>query len=307
MVILGANAQIARSLLHYYAQHEKNNITLFTHRAELLAKNLKALNPVKAEIKTISDYESLKLLHYDLLINCIGAGTPTRLQDNYQLWHDITEKFDRLALDALAESAPKALYVNFSSGAVYGSSLTRPCNGEERSCFAVNNLLPGDYYALMRLNSEARHRSRRKLRIVDLRIFSFFSRYSDPTDGYFLSDVLAALLQKQVLRVQPGNMLRDYVHPQDLCQLIDLAVQQEQINCALDVYSAAAIDKFSLLDALQQRFALQFQLEQTPHQSPNNISSVYCSQFHKAAELGYTPRYSSLKTIMTELEARLEN
>lgn len=307
MVILGANSQIGRSLLEYFADDDGLSLVLFTHRPGLLSQHLESHPLAKTRLEICSDFAQLSTLKYELLLNCIGAGSPGKMQGNHGLWYDITEKFDIMALEALQQSSPQALYVSFSSGAVYGRNRNRPCQAGDRTDFPVNSLPPPDYYSLMRMNAEARHRSKRDLRIADLRIFSFFSRYSGTDDGYLLSDILRALLTRQPLQVSPVSTIRDYIHPGDLARLIRVCAEKPAINIALDVCSRAPVEKFTLLKVLENKFGLRFEIREQEEQRLNGSCDVYCSEYNKAADLGFQPQFSALETLLSEIPAALEN
>ena len=306
ILILGANSQIARSLIDILAKDSTLQLFLFTHRPKLLQECLSSLPALTAELVIHADYQLLHQLECELMINCIGAGSPGKMQNNHNLWYDITERYDCLALTALQRGSPQALYVNFSSGAVYGRGRTRPCRAGEEVSFPVNHLPMTEFYSLMRLNAEARDRTQHNTRIVDLRIFSFFSRFSSCEDRYFLSDVLAALLRREKLLVSPVDTVRDYIHPNDLLQLIELCAKQPTINTAVDVYSREACRKFTILEELKLNYGLQYEVVQEEKNSLNGTCDVYYSENHQAAELGYQPQFTSLQTIISEIKYFLE-
>lgn len=307
IVILGANAQIARSLIVFLASNDAVLFTLFTHRPELLQKHLSGMPNLAAQVEIQTDYRLLEQQEYNILINCIGAGSPGKMQGDHSLWYDITEKYDCLALKAIRQNSPQAIYVNFSSGAVYGRGRNLPCQIDDQTAFQVNHLRPQDYYPLMRLNAEARHRAHPAMRIADLRIFSFFSRFSSCDDGYFLSEVLTALLYHQKLQVSPVNTIRDYIHPSDLAQLIQICARQPVINAALDVYSREPCEKFTILKELGRAFGLQYEILPVERNSLNGSCDVYYSANHKAAELGYQPEFTSMEVILSEIRFFLDH
>lgn len=302
VAIMGANSQIARCLIEYYARQPEANLKLFSHRPKLCAEFI-ARQGIKAEIH--AGYDDFASSHFDLLLNCVGAGTPTVLQQNHLRWFTLLESFDNLALSQLRHHCPEALYVNFSSGAVYGRQHDMPANTETRHCLAVNQIKPADYYAIVRLNAEAKHRAHADLRIVDLRVFSFFCRHTPPDAGYLLSDILRALLDAETLSVSPQEMVRDYVHPDDLGDLIELCRKQPRINRAIDVYSAAPCRKSEILALFQREFNLQFVFS-GQDSSPNGVCDVYCSDYQWAASLGYAPRYNSLAGLRREMRQALQ-
>ncbi len=307
ILILGSNSQIARSLIDIFARDSSLMLILFTHRAELLQNHLNGISQLSAGIEIHTDYRLLNRQECAIWINCTGAGSPEKMQGDHSLWYDITEKYDCLALTGMTQSSPQALYVNFSSGAVYGRRRNLPCKVNDQTAFSVNDLPPADYYSLMRLNTEARHRAHPALRIADLRLFSFFSRFSSCDDGYFLSDVTNALLHHKKLQVSPVNTIRDYIHPCDLAQLIKICARQPVINTALDAYSRKPCEKFTILKELERAFGLKYEILSAEKDSLNGPCDIYYSENHKAAELGYRPQFTSLEVILSEIQLLLEH
>lgn len=303
IAIMGANSQIARCLTEFYALQPDVRLVLFSHRPELTRIFL-AQRSLPATV--YDGYGKFSDCRFDLLLNCVGAGTPAALQNNYLSWFEILEGYDNLALTQLREKCPQALYVNFSSGAVYGRRGQEPARENSCNCIEVNNITPSEYYSLIRLQAEAKHRAHTALRIVDLRIFSFFCRHTPPDAGYFLSDILRALLSGTALRTSPAEMMRDYVHPADLCALIELCVQQESLNRAFDVYSAAPCCKSEILTLFQREFGLHYEYSSV-NDGPNGACDVYFSAHHVAADLGYRPRFTSLTGLQQEMACALEH
>ena len=80
----------------------------------------------------------------------------------------ITKTFDTLALDHLKRS-PDTLYINFSSGAVYGTDFASPVDDRSQAIFDINPMDPAAYYGIAKLHSEAMRRAMKDFRIVDLR------------------------------------------------------------------------------------------------------------------------------------------
>ena len=166
IAILGGTSHIARAITPYLLESGAQ-VTLFARNPGKLADS---------PCRVIGDFAELMNGKYDLLINCIGAGTPKELAGDYNRWFTVLEKFDNLALEYLQKVNRQALYVMFSSGAVYGRKNLAPA--EENSVWELspNKIAVPDYYALAKIYSEAKHRSLPDLRIADLRIFSFFRK-----------------------------------------------------------------------------------------------------------------------------------
>ncbi len=296
LAILGTNSHIARNLIERFAAEQETELHLFT-------RNASAVSPALRKKGILHEgYDDFPSLRYDVVINAIGAGTPDRLSPAD--WFLLPEKFDNLILDSLRSINPEALYLSFSSGAVYGIH-SEPV--DSHTCFStpVNAVPQADRYSIMRLYTETKHRFLKHLNIVDLRIFSFFSRYANPDSGYFMTDVLKALIEDKPLKTNDSDMIRDYIAPDDLYSLIGLCIREKRINAAMDVYSSAPVSKRDLIRHFTSRFGLKTEISGIPA-SPNGERNIYASADRTAGRLlSYVPAYSSLKTLEEETCAAL--
>ncbi len=297
VAIMGATSHIAKGLISRFLTADDTSLVLFSRSATRIREFLSGSS---AEIH--EGYGDFNAGRYDVVINCVGTGAPNVLKGNSRKWFTLTEEFDNLALNYLNTVNGDALYVNFSSGAIYGINGSEFCGESTPAVLHPNHLIPADFYTVARLNSEAKHRSMKELRIADLRIFSYFSRYADPSLGYFMTDVLKALLSRTPLVTRANDMIRDYVDPDDLYALVRICMAQEAINTALDAYSAAPAGKFEILERFRREFGLEYITEQAPDRfvSPNGEKNIYCSKYHLAGTYGYSPRYTSLEGLVKE-------
>ena len=177
VIILGANSHIAKGLIYNFTKIPNSVLYLYTTNKEKTRKIIKNLD-VKAKV-FIRNYDIIFPNNADLVINCIGTGSAKFMQGHYERWFFLLEKFDNLCLKYL-EQNPKALYIHFSSGAVYGT-LKNAANKNTVNDFPVNDLKWQRFYGLSKLYSEGKHRALPCYNIVDLRVFAYFSRYIDIT------------------------------------------------------------------------------------------------------------------------------
>jgi len=246
-------------------------------------------------------YTDFEKYPYDVLINCVGAGTLNKHRGKYTLYFTVTEEYDNLAIGYLRDHCPDALYISFSSGAVYGREHSAPVEEGTMTRIKVNHIAPEDYYGIARLNAEAKHRAFDRLKIVDLRVFSYFSRFIDLTDGYFITDLLDCVLNKKVLVTDSMSMIRDYLHPEDLFSMIIKCLQAGSLNTAFDVVSTNPVEKKEILDYFSAAYGLKYETSPSlTKKTATGSKGVYCSTYHGASKIGYVPRFSSLETIMQE-------
>jgi nucleoside-diphosphate-sugar epimerase len=300
IAILGSNSHISKGLIWNFLKKTDHKLYLFTQASDKVKDFMGKNGLLGCKFIIEEGYQSFSEHNYDIIINCVGAGTPKKLGNNYSSWFILTEKFDNLIIEYLLKNN-NALYVNFSSGAVYGKNLSRPVKEDTVSRISVNHVPPEDYYTIVRLNSEAKHRSFTELNIVDLRIFSYFSRFIDLSSGYLITEILNCLLNKLIFKTNNENILRDYIHPDDLFSLVMGCVQEENINSAFDAISLEPAEKFRILDFLSMEYGLKYEIsDNVKPSSPNGAKNVYFSKYNKAAKIGYKPAFSSMDAIEHE-------
>jgi nucleoside-diphosphate-sugar epimerase len=301
VAILGSTSHIAKGLISNFVRRPEFSLHLYTRSVDRVTCFLASIGQSTHEDCTIHiNYADVVRCGYDVIINCIGVGTQHKLGENYALFFKVTEEFDNLSIACLSDSCPDALYVSFSSGAVYGN-LAQPANENSVSQFVVNRIEPNNYYAIARLNSEAKHRALKQLNIVDLRIFSYFSRYIDLEDGYFISDVMSSLLRGKTLITSDKNIVRDYLHPDDLFAMVIKCIEVHTLNCAFDVVSRCPVEKKSILQYFACEYGLKYTIgEPMEKAGSTGYKHVYCSNNQNAKKIGFLPRFSSMETIVEE-------
>ncbi|NLE90945.1 MAG: NAD(P)-dependent oxidoreductase [Elusimicrobia bacterium] len=286
IAILGATSHIAKGLILNFLQNTKNSLFLFARRPQDVISFLQ-VNGCELFPK-IQDFAKFENNKYDIIINCVGLGTPNKVKmENNQIFN-LTERFDNLVLEYLKKYR-KACYINLSSGAVYS--------------VACDDIRPEHYYGIAKLYQEARHRSLNKLHIVDIRIFSYFSRFIDLNSGFFLTDIIKCIKTGTILETNSSDFIRDYLSPQDFFNLICLIIGKRFSNFVVDAYSAAPIRKFELLGFLTKKYALKYKIRNNLKlDSPTGKKDTYFSRSRKALSLlGYKPKNSSLETIAAEI------
>ena len=299
VIILGGTSHIAKGLISRFLKQPDFRIEWFG-RSESRMNDFLQSEHLSGNITLRSDYDSLQRIHADALINCVGAGTPDKLKEDYTLWFTVLEKYDNLCLEYLTKINSDALYINFSSGAVYGHN-----SGVMEFRADPNRIQVADYYALAKIYSEAKHRANRDLNVVDIRIFSYFSRYADPNSGYLMTDILKAVLNKDVLKTTDSDLIRDYISPDDLFTLVCRCLAAGKLNTAMDAFSGSPVSKQEILAAFQKRFDLKIEVSSSlsAGKSPNATVSAYIPQGRSAGKLGYIPEHSSLDGLLMETEA----
>lgn len=291
--ILGATGYIGRSLLFDLSCVQHLDVVGFSRNPIAAQKRLGHLLHIE-HLDSVLDHD------FDVLVNATGIGSPKAYRANPAAIFAVTESVDALLL-AYARTYPRARIISLSSGAVYGAQAGVPISEDAVAQFVPNALRVPDFYALAKLSSEAKHRANPSASIVDLRMFSFFSRYVDITDDFLLSQVAACLHNNNALSTSPEDIVRDFVTTPDLISAISLVTHSSFKNGALDVRSAEPVTKFELLNACARQFGLRFEVSGFCTESPTGAKNAYYSLNESLQRLGFRPSKTSLQGVSDEL------
>lgn len=309
VAILGANSHIARSLIRRFLSHPHRPLFLFTRNPEKAHAFLSSLDKDPHHKLNVEDgYESFAKHDYSLILNCVGVARKRPPSAPLYDYFALTEQYDNLILSYLQDGRSHALYVSFSSGAVYGPGFAEPA--EESTCYPVqvNHISPQEYYGIARLHAEAKHRALPDLRIIDLRLFSYFSRDIDLTQGYFITELIQSLQEGSPFATGRSEFTRDYLHPDDLFDLINLCQREEQINCAMDACSAQPTRKSDILEYFQDTYGLQYTWsEEETASGPTGNRLHYYSNWRGGEGLSWEPAHASIDTLAAESKALLQS
>lgn len=302
IAILGASGYIGRSLVHEFLFNSTSNQLCLFSRSKDRLLNLEALEIGENDRVTLHDLSEFGTDSYDAIINCTGVTGGASMYESPHIIFQATESIDVRIIEYL-EKHQDTLYINISSGAVYGTLHTEAVQDSTMSVLPVNNLQVADFYTVAKLNAEARHRAHANLRIIDLRVFSFFSRFVDVTSGFLMSEIVDCLRNHRVFKTNDEDIVRDFVTPKDLFQLISIVMEKGERNGFYDVYSKQSVSKFVLLDFLKERYGLRYEIDTAAHSEGRLSKSVYFSESRKAGTIGYIPEFSSLEGIEYEIDA----
>lgn len=301
VALLGASSALARDLTLALARGDAA-LQLYVRDLAGSAQWLQAHG--LSQRCALYTYEDYGRHAHDAVINFVGAGNPQRVASMGAEIFDVTQRFDDLVLQELRKH-PARRYIFLSSGAAYGHSFQQPAGDATLASFPINALSAQDYYAIAKLHAECHHRAAPELDITDLRVFNYFSRTQDISARFFICDILRAIRDGVTLRTSPDAMVRDYLHPQDFHQLVDCVLTAPASNRVLDCYSQAPVSKTELLEAMQTRFGLQFEMGPASVVQGTGAKPHYYSLRRDAAALGYAPAHSSLSGLMVEASAIL--
>ena len=300
VALLGSTGHVGKNLTYYFGKEKNFELLLFSRNEKKLEKTISQFK-LKNNF-TIRKYDEFDNLTYDVVINCVGLSDPAKIETSKGEILETAKIFDTLTLEYL-KKFPKTKLINFSSGIVYG--------GQFSSAVKNTNLIDENFndgeikseYVLAKVRSEIKHRMLKHLNIIDLRLFSFFSRFMDLSSKFLISEVISSIKQNKKLITNEFDFYRDYIHPKDLFLLLKKCINNNPINDVFDLYSKKPIGKFDLLDSLRDNFGLQYQVvPNSGFSSPTGFKENYYSKSRKAKLLGYDPQYSSIETIVNEMK-----
>ena len=276
--ILGATSYVAQGIIYHFRKNDNYELILLSRNPE----NISWTGLIKNNLDNFNAY------NYDVIINCILADFV------------ITEKYDNLIINYLKKNK-RTLYINISSGAVYGKDFYHPVNENTITTININHIKKEDYYYINKIYNETKHRFFEDLNIVDIRLFSYFSRFVKLDSHYFLTGIINSLKNNTKFITTSENIIRDYINQYDFYRFIECCIINCPINNAFDIYSLCPIFKFEILEFFRNEYGLQY-IYKDDIALINNTGNkpVYYSVNKKAISIGYTPLYTSKETISYE-------
>ena len=306
IAIFGATSQIAGDLILSLSIDSHNEMALFARNVEGATNWLNEVG--LSDRHPVASYAGFRISdRFDALINFVGVGSPKLARAMGSSILEVTAEYDELAL-SYVRAHPNCRYLFLSSGASLGSIYEKPADALSNAIVPLADLHTQDFYGVAKLYAECRHRASSTLPIVDLRVFSYFSRTQDLDSEFFLADIVKAILTKSTVKVTSDFMTRDYLGPQDFHRLVDCILRAPPQNRALDCYTLAPIEKSDLLQLMHNHFGLRFE---TTSASLALIPTTarkahYYSLSRVAAEFGYMPQLTSERLILQEVAKIVE-
>lgn len=299
IAIFGATSYLARDLIVSFSKQSNAMLDLYGRNVGPIHAWLDA-NSLRNKYSAFNYSAFNSDTHYDAIINFVGMGNPAQALVLGASIFEVTRQYDDLAL-AYLQNHTDTKYIFLSSGAVYGQAFSKPVTEDTNALININHLESTDFYGLAKLYAEAKHRSFPDLNIVDLRVFNYFSSTMDTTSRFLISDALRAIGNNEELKTSTGNIYRDYLHPDDLYQLINCVLATRKINQALDCYTKAPIDKMTMLEEMKSHFGLNYVCvdgDQSCSINATGLKDHYYSLNKRAGLIGYNPVRSSLECVL---------
>ncbi len=293
--IFGSTGHISQNLISYFYKNNYGNLILFSRNKSKLKNILKKYDKNNFICETYSNFSKY---NFDVIINCIGEANPAS-KYSAKYFDDINYYDDKII--HYIQKHTKTLYLNFSSGIVYGNDFINPVTDKRITLLNLNKVSPNDFYIFSKIYSELKHRSYSDLNIIDLRIFSFFSRYIDLNYKFLINELINSIKNNTTFYTNDEDIVRDYIHPSDLYSIVYNCINKKDNNVAMDVKSKKPISKFELLNYLKKKHNLKFEIKNRKKLS-TELKTNYFSKSKKLHKLfNFTPEFSSLDSFKEEL------
>jgi nucleoside-diphosphate-sugar epimerase len=307
IAILGATSHIAKDLIKQFFAEDCHELVLFARRAQAVTDWL-----CESGIEhgyAVCDFSSFNIdLHFDALINFVGVGNPAQTSAMGASIFDITLQYDQMALDYLEEHND-CRYIFFSSGAVYGGNFDEPVTEYSNALLPVNHFGAEHWYAAAKLYAECRHRAHTNKTITDIRVFNYFSYSVDLNAQFLITDILRSTRMREIFRTSASNITRDYAGPHEIYQLVNRILHASNVNCAVDCYTNAPVDKLTLLEAMSSAFGLRYELvpQATGMTATGNKTHYYSLNRRASEAFGYLPLQTSQEVVLAQAKLILDN
>ena len=164
--IFGSTSHISKGLISNFLKNGEPTLHLYTRSADKLRCHLESAHKTGDKSFVIHDgYNDFLKGSYDVIINCVGVGSPNKLQGNHSEHFVVIEKYDNLIIRYLLKN-PATSYISFSSGAVYGGGFSSAVSENTLNSILVNHVSAENYYSIAKFYSETKHRSFKNLKIA---------------------------------------------------------------------------------------------------------------------------------------------
>jgi len=295
MAIFGANSNIARD---YVELASKNRQTIFHLYSRKIQETQQWIDTRLLKTTCSScDYRDFgQCQRYDVIINFIGCGDPSKLQKILTSIFETNETYDRLILDYLIAS-PSTKYIYLSSGAAHNSSFKKPIGKSSKTVINLDKPENINAYSVAKLTTELKHRTHAELSIVDLRVFNYIRTTKVEEESSLIGNIFDCLLNGKTFKTTTTNIKRDYINTNLFCDVMTCIIKGPNINRGFDLYSKKPVGKLDMINLFAKSYGLKVEFVMSDDNSFNNVTGTkpyYYTTNRDLAFLGYTPELSSL-------------
>ena len=237
VLITGVTGFIGRYIARYF------------HKKEWKTIGVSNSPPENAPLAVLSDYYQLSLPHFNfsniikdelpnLCIHCagrasVGISLDYPLEDFYANTNLTIEVLNTLRL-----YAPQCKFIFLSSAAVYGNPSSLPIS-------ETHYTLPISPYGFHKLQSEQICQEFSKIYGLKTAIVRIFSSYGPGLRRQVVWDICSKALTNSSIELRgTGNESRDFIHPWDIAQAIEIIHNESELSG--DIYNLANGEEVSI-------------------------------------------------------------
>jgi UDP-glucose 4-epimerase len=231
-----------------------------------------------------SDFEQLFISNsFDVCINASGSGNVGFSVENPLSDFEANALAVFKILDCIKKHQPSCKYLHISSAAVYGNPIKLPINEND----GTNPLSPYGFHKLM---SETICKEFHQLFGISIAIIRPFSVYGNGLKKQLLWDICQKLENNNTIELfGTGMESRDFIHINDLVQIIDLIISKATFKC--DVFNVANGEETTIKN-LATIFKSYFLGKEISFSGKSKIGDPlnWKADINKMISLGYSPK-----------------
>lgn len=305
IALLGGSGYIGRSLLYEILTSSREmKVFVFSRdikKMQSIIDDFGLIDNQRYFVCHIKDFSSGR---YDYVINATGVGDPSILSKDPLSVFSVTEMVDSLVISYLILNKD-VLYLNLSSGAVYGDIFDTPITEGQSTRLSLSFGDAYHCYSSAKIISEIKHRSHSDLWIVDLRVFAFFSRFFEKGSSFFLSELAFSVKKMTTFITDGSDFERDLINGAELYACILCVIDYGKSNNFFDVCSLKPFSKKDLLLDVSKRFEWNYVEEK---ELLDNKKNFYYSKGGKASSVfGYSSKSTAKDIFFEELQKYMNN
>jgi len=242
ILFIGGNSHIAKSIL---AENIFNEIFIISRNKNKII-NFCNLNQISTKI-TFLNYESFKKEKFNLIVNFASPGYPEDISSSKNNIIKFTKDINRRVIKYLLLNK-KTKYIFISSGIV-NKNITK----KDKQYF----------YYKSKLDIEENNLSQKGLRIYNLRIYSYISKFIDLNKNFFLSLIINSIKKNKKIKIYNNDFTRDFIGPKELISFIKYILENDLKKCSIDISSNKSVTKKDLLKFFKKNYHLKYDLIKT--------------------------------------------
>lgn len=241
ILIIGSEGFIGSHLTAFY-QHKNFDVL----RVDVLDKN--EANYIQVDKTTPLFHSIFENFQPDVCLNCSGAASVPFSFEQPLNDFKLNVLNVVILLDAIRLHSPNCRFVNFSSAAVYGNPKSIPV----RESFDKAPISPYGFHKSIVENIMEEYHQYYKVDCCTLRLFS---AYGNGLRKQIMFDLYNKFVHDSQVRLfGTGKETRDYIHIDDICNVVDLVLENSDFdNDVINVANGKEVALAVVVDIYKQK------------------------------------------------------